>query len=412
MSHPIDRSLRVLVAHNAYQQRGGEDSVVEAEVALLRAHGHAVELYLRHNDELQGVGPLTAAKTALWSSRTAADLAAILARFKPDVVHAHNTFAVISPSLFGAASRAQVPVVQTLHNFRLLCLNATFLRQGRVCEDCLGRFPWRGVVHRCYHGSAPASAALATLIGVHRALGTYQSEVSRYIALSDFSRTKLIAGGLPGERIVVKPNFVDLPAPVPGRARTGGLFVGRLSPEKGVGVLARAAAARPDTVIDVVGAGPERESLEGRPGFRLLGWQVPETIHARMREVAYLVAPSICFENCPVAVIEAFACGLPVIASRLGGLAEMVKDGETGLLFEPDNPDDLAQKLAWADAHPEAMAAFGHAARREYQLRYTPERNYEMLMRVYGEAMGTIAEPVAARATLRPLPRPRLETTS
>jgi glycosyltransferase involved in cell wall biosynthesis len=380
----------VLVAHNAYRQRGGEDVVVEAEVSLLRARGHPVELYLRHNDELRDMGALAAAKHTLWSSRTGADLARLVGEFRPDVIHAHNTFAVISPSLYAAAARARVPVVQTLHNFRWLCLDATFLRDGRVCEDCLGRFPWRGVWHRCYHGSAPQSAVLAAMLGVHRMLGTYRNKVSRYIALTDFSRTKFIAGGLPGERIAVKSPFANVPPADLGRPRAGGLFVGRLSAEKGIKVLARAAAARPDAAIDVIGDGPERASLEGLPGIRLVGWQVPEAIYARMRHAAYLVLPSIALESFPMTVVEAFACSLPVIASRLGALAEIVRDGETGLLFEAGNADDLAQKLAWADANPGAMATIGQAAMREYEARYTPERNYEMLMSIYREARGVI----------------------
>ena len=387
LSPAFDQRLRVLVAHNAYQRRGGEDSVMEAEVSLLRARGHDVEVYLRHNDELRDLGALAAGKNTIWSSRTGTDLARIVAGFRPDVVHAHNTFAVISPSLYAAAARARVPVVQTLHNYRLLCLQAMFLRDGQVCEDCLGRFPWRGVWHRCYRGSASQSVGVAAMIGVHRAMGTYRSKVSRYIVLSEFSRTKFIAGGLPGERISVKPNCIDVPAPQPVRRRSGALFVGRLSPEKGIRVLARAAAGRPHAAIDVIGAGPEQESLQGVPGLRLCGWQIPEAVYARMREAAYLVMPSIWFEGCPVTVVEAFACGLPVIASRLGALPEIVRAGETGLLFEAGNADDLAHKMAWAEANPEELARMGRAARQEYELKYTPAKNYEMLMSIYREAM-------------------------
>jgi glycosyltransferase involved in cell wall biosynthesis len=383
--------LRVLVAHNAYQQRGGEDSVVEAEVSLLRARGHAVALYLRHNDELRDLGAVAAGRNTLWSSRTGAELTRLIAEFRPDVVHAHNTFAVISPSLYGAAAKARVPVVQTLHNFRLLCLDATFLRDGRVCEACLGKFPWRGVWHRCCRGSTSQSAVLATMIGVHRTIGTYRTKVSRYIALTAFGRAKFIAGGLPGERIAVKAPFVDLPSPERGRPRAGGLFVGRLSREKGTTVLAQAAARRRSAVLEVIGDGPERSALEGAPGLRLAGWQAPAAIYDRMREAAYLVLPSIALESFPMTVVEAFASGLPVIASRLGALAEIVRDGETGLLFEAGNALDLAGKLDWADAHPDAMAALGLTAREEYQSKYTPERNYAALVTIYREAQRTMA---------------------
>ena len=379
----------MLIVHNTYQQRGGEDHAVEAEVLLLRTRGHAVELYVRHNDELREMSALAAARNTVWSSRTQSDLARLIAAFRPDLVHAHNTFALVSPSVYVAVSRARLPVVQTLHNFRLLCLQAMFLRNGQVCEDCLGRAPWRGVLHRCYHGSAPRSAVLAGMIILHRAIGTYQTKVSRYIALTSFSRSKFIAGGLPAARIAVKSNFADVPSLHPGQSRSGGLFVGRLSPEKGTHVLARAAAIRQSGVVDVLGAGPSRLELEAVPGMRVLGWQPQEGVYARMREASYLVVPSIWYEGFPLTVVEALANGLPVIASRLGALPELVRDGETGLLFEPGNADDLAAKMAWAEGHPDEMLRMGRAARQEYENKYTPARNYEALMSIYRAAMST-----------------------
>ncbi len=382
-----ERNLRVLVAHNFYQQRGGEDSVVDAEIGLLQARGHDVERFSRHNDELAQTGRIAAAVQTLWSGRTVADLARRIAAFRPDVIHAHNTFPLISPALYSVAASAGIPVVQTLHNFRLLCPQAMFLREGRVCEDCLGRFPWPAVRHRCYRGSVPQTAVLVSMLGVHRMIGTYRNKVSRYIALTEFSRAKFIAGGLAGEQISVKPNFVDALVPENERQRSGALFVGRLSPEKGTRVLARAAATRGHAIIDVIGAGPERSSLEASPGILLRGWQAPDAVYARMREAACLVVPSICFENFPVAIVEAFACGLPVIASRLGAMAEIVRDGETGLLFEAGNADDLARKMAWAESNPEALREMGANARREYEIRYTPEVNYRQLMAIYSDAI-------------------------
>jgi glycosyltransferase involved in cell wall biosynthesis len=386
----FNKNARVLVVHNAYQQRGGEDVVVQAELSLLRARGHAVELYQRHNDELRELSMLAAAKETVWSRQTEADLARLLAEFRPDVVHVHNTFALVSPSVYPAVARARVPVVQTLHNFRLLCLQATLLRNGRVCEDCLGRSPWRGVLHRCYHDSAAQSAVLAAMIGLHRTLGTYRKKVSRYIALTEFSRRKFIAGGLPAERIVVKPNFARVPLLNDGQQRSGALFVGRLSPEKGTRVLALAAARRQHAVIEIVGMGPERSALESSPGLRLVGWQGQEAVYAKMRKASYLVVPSICYENFPLTVLEAFANGLPVVASRLGSLPELVRHGETGLLFEAGNAEDLVEKMAWAERHSGDMARMGHAARHEYEMKYTPERNYEALMSIYGAAINSM----------------------
>lgn len=377
---------RVLVAHNSYQQRGGEDAVVEAEAALLRARGHLVEVYLRHNDELREMSPRAAARDTIWSARTVREVGQLIDTFRPDLIHVHNTFALISPAIAAVADKRGTPVVQTLHNFRLLCPQAALLRDGRVCEDCVGRFPWRGVVRRCYHRSAGQSAVLAAMLGLHRVLGTYRNRVTRYIALSEFSRGRFAAGGLPEQRIAVKPNFADIPRPSDG-PRSAALFVGRLSPEKGTRVLAALGATPRARPIDVIGTGPDQARLEGLPGIRLLGWQPQASVYASMREASYLLAPSICYENFPLAVMEAFAHGVPVVASRLGALAELVDEGTTGLLFEPGDPQDLAAAIGWAEAHPTEMRAMGRAARREYEAKYTPDRNYAALTEIYREAM-------------------------
>ena len=375
-------ACRVLVVHNAYQQRGGEDTVVESEIALLRSHDHAVETYFRSNDDVAGMSSLALARQTLWSDRTPHDLTEVITRFQPDVIHVHNTFPLISPSLYWTADRAGVPVVQTLHNFRLMCLNALFLREGKVCEDCMGHVPWRGVVRACYRGSRTASATLAGMLLLHRGLGTYQNKVTRYIALCEFSRSKFIEGGLPAERVVVKPNFVDFDLPEPV-ARKKLLFVGRLSVEKGVATLAQAMMLLPDAKLRVAGDGPEAGLLDGMAGVTRLGSQPGETVRQEMSGAIALVVPSICYENFPRTIAEAFACGLPVIASHIGALADIVQDGETGLLFEPGNPRDLADKMTWALAHPEQMAAMGRNARAQYEAKFSAEVNYRHLMEIY-----------------------------
>lgn len=379
--------MRVLIAHNAYQHRGGEDSVVAAELALLRSRGHEVRLYERHNDELSGLSSGSAAAQALWSRRTTGDLGQLLQGWRPDVLHVHNTFPLISPALYWAAHGAAVPVVQTLHNFRLQCPQAMFLRQGQVCEDCLGTLPWRAVTRSCYRGSPAQSAVLASMLVTHRALGTWRHKVTRYIALNEFCRAKFIQGGLPAERIRVKPNFVDFPAPEPAGARSSFLFVGRLAAEKGVSVLAQAARQLPGVQVRVAGEGPEGALLQGLPGVECLGRLDVTQVREAMTAARALVLPSVWYENFPMTLVESMACGLPVIASRIGALADLIEDGKTGLLFAPGDAADLAAKLAWADAHPAEMAEMGRQARRVYEARYTADRNYELLMDIYADAM-------------------------
>jgi glycosyltransferase involved in cell wall biosynthesis len=379
--------MRILMVHNAYQQRGGEDSVVDAEFELLRDQGHDVVLHLRHNDEVKQASRFGVAAQALWSTRTTSDIQGLVTTFRPDVMHVHNTLPLVSPSVYWAAHSAGVPVVQTLHNFRLLCPQATFLREGRVCEDCLGKVPWRAVQHRCYRESAVQSGVVAAMLVAHRGLGTFQHKVSRYIALNQFCKGKFVSGGLPADRISVKPNFVSW-VPTPQWAqREGGLYVGRLSEEKGIQVMLDAIRMVPGHGVKVVGSGPFEAETRSVAGADYLGYLPLNDIMARMATAAFLVLPSVCYEGFPRTLVEAFASGMPVIASRLGSMAELVSDGVTGLLFEPGNAADLVAKIQWANAHPQDMLRMGQAARAEYEANYTPERNARQLVEIYNQAI-------------------------
>lgn len=345
-----------------------------------------MELYERDNHELDGMSRLSAAAQTVWSRHTMREAGSIMDRFRPHVLHVHNTFPLISPSVYDAAARRGIAVVQTLHNFRLICPQGLMLRNGRPCEDCVGRIPLPGVFHACYRHSHSQSAVLATMLTVHRALGTWHRRVSRFIALNAFCRDRFVAGGLPADRISIKPNSVDLPAP-PRAARSGFLYVGRLSAEKGTQVLASAARSLSGIRIDVVGSGPEENALKGIDGLHHQGALASEAVYERMRCALALVLPSIWYENYPRTLVEAFACGLPVIASRLGAMAALVEDGKTGLLFEPGDGADLARKLSWAFENPDAMATMGGAARRQYERELSADANYAALMRIYTEAM-------------------------
>jgi len=386
--------MKILVAHNVYQQRAGEEAVVGAEVRLLEANGHAVVRYERYNDELQGrgaLGGIGAGIETVWSSRSFREVREAIRKERPDVAHFHNTFPLISPSAYYACAKAGVPVVQTLHNYRLLCPAAKFLREGKVCEACLGRnSAWPGVAHGCYRGSRAATAAAAAMLAVHRGMGSWQSKVDVYIALSEFARLKFVEGGLPAERIVVKPNFVagDLaPRTQPGSYV---LFVGRLSEEKGPQLLLSAwRGMQAKFPLRIAGDGPLLEKLSREIGesslahIELVGRRTPDEVRTLMHGARFLVFPSMWYEGFPMTIAEAFADGLPVIASQLGSMAEIVQDGVTGLHFEPGNAADLAAKVAWAWNHPEELARMGRAARAEYEAKYQPSTNYEMLMDIY-----------------------------
>jgi len=394
------KPFRVLVAHAQYRQRGGEDVVAEQEAALLEEHGHSVLRYTRDNRDIEENKRFKTALKTIWSRDTVDGVTKMITEFQPDIVHVHNTFPSMSPSLYWAAARTGTPIVQTLHNFRLLCPQAMLLRNGSVCENCVGHVPWQAVVHRCYHQSLAQSAVVAGMLTMHRSLGTYRRKIARYIALNEFCRRKFVEGGLPANRISVKPNFAALPPPDAKLPRSGALFVGRLSQEKGIDLLLAALKLLPREFsmpdVRVIGEGPEYERVNGHPRTHMHGWLQQADLFDAMRASAYLILPSVWYENSPRTLIEAFGCGLPVIASRLGALAELVEHGRTGLLFDPQSPADLAQTICWAEAHPEAMRAMGSHARREFEARYTPDRNYSRLIGIYRQTIESVHTEAAA----------------
>jgi glycosyltransferase involved in cell wall biosynthesis len=391
--------VKILVVHNFYEQRGGEDSVMERESRILLGNGHGILNYFRHNDEIQDYSLLQKIRLAsgtVWAPDTYSSLRRILRDERPAIAHFHNTFPLISPAAYYACAEARVPVVQTLHNYRLLCPAATLLREGKVCEACLGRsVAWPGVAHGCYQGSRAATAAVAAMLLVHQVMGTWKEKVDVYVALTEFARRKFVEGGLPAERIVVKPNFV---AHDPGAKRRTGeyaLYLGRLSEEKGPLVLLEAWARLGEGIpLKLAGDGPLKQELRGEIGARalngveLLGRVSFEEIAGLLHGARFLVLPSVCYENFPLTIVEAFACGVPVIASRLGSMVEIVADGRTGLHFEPGNAADLAAKVEWAWTHAEEMNEMGCSARREFEEKYTSAANYRSLMEIYEMAMG------------------------
>lgn len=401
------RRLKIISVHNRYVQPGGEDQVFESEARLLNEYGHQVTQVQEQTTYPDGVvKKLGVAVDCIWSRRWHREFRQMLQTSRPDVVHIHNFFPLISPSVYYACRREGVPVVQTLHNYRLLCSSAEFYRDGKVCEECLHHGLRRGVRYGCYQGSRMGTAALSLMLGVHRRLRTWNDMVDCYIALTEFARQKMIDGGLPADRIRVKPNFV---LPDPGtrltdpRERDGeyALFVGRLVQAKGVLSMMKAWKQMPRHVpLMIAGDGPCREQIESElkdgklPSLTYLGrLSRPDTL-ATMKKARFLIFPSEWYEGFPVTIAEAFACGVPVVASRLGAMQEIIADGMTGLHFEAGNVEDLRRKAEWAWEHPAEMQEMGRRGRREFERKYMAEQNIRMLEEAYEFAMASRGKPV------------------
>lgn len=382
-------SLRVLSVHNCYQIRGGEEEVRDAERSLLEKMGHTVDIYEDTNDRLETLGAVQTAINTIWSSQAYKNIKRQLSQHSYNVVHVHNTLPLISPSVYYAAKERGVPVVQTLHNYRLLCPNALFFRDGKVCEDCLGKvIPWSGVKHACYRESHAASGVVATMLTIHQLLKTWSEQVDQYIALTEFARKKFIEGGIPAEKIVVKPHFVD---PDPGIGNGSGgyaLYVGRLSVEKGIDVLLDAWKYLDGKIpLKIVGDGPLREQVvaatQTLPQVEWLGRKPMTEVYDLMGEAMMLVVPSKWYETFGRVVIEAFAKGTPVIAANIGAIAELIDSHRTGLYFHPGDSADLATKIEWLMAQPLELALMRQVARQEFAAKYTAEKNYQKLVQLY-----------------------------
>lgn len=386
--------MKILAVHNRYRWPGGEGMVFDAEAALLHQQGHEVVKYLEDNQRIDRMSCFVVAANTIWSHLSRQRLLQVLRKKRPDIAHFHNTFLLVSPAAYYACCQDSVPVVQTLHNYRLLCSAANFYRDEHVCEECLGKsFPWPGIFHACYHQSPAQTSVVFAMLTVHRCLRTWQKNVDVYIALTNFAREKFIEGGFPAEKVVVKPNFIY---PDPGLREGGGnyaLFVGRLSPEKGIRTLLRAWQLIEKVPLKIIGEGPLMDELKEFARLKkikkveLLGWAAHEEVLDLMKGAQTLVFPSEWYEGFPMTIIEAFACGVPVLASRLGGMAEIVENERTGLHFMAGDWKDLAAKVDWAWDHPKKMQEMGREARREYEIKYTAEQNYQILRNIYNRVL-------------------------
>lgn len=377
--------MRVLLVHNFYQIPGGEDSVVRDEYAMLRANGVDVDLFSVHNDAIDGpLKSVAAAAQVIYRPSAKRALARKLAEYAPDIVHVHNFFPLLSPSIFDACKNADVPVVLTLHNFRIMCPGALLYPDEALREYSLRNPCWWTVKKKVYRQSAAATLAVALMVEFHKRTGTWTSKVDQFIALTDWAKEKFVEGGLPRKRIVVKPTAVARQNPISRCERAGGLFVGRLDEQKGVRTLISAWKSL-DYPLKIIGDGPLSGLLEESPNPRItyLGRQPREVVRQEMMRAKFLIVPSTGHEMFPVTVVEAFSSNLPVIASNLESLSGLIRPGLTGLIFPPGDAEALAKQVHWAMTNDHDLQDIGRRASETYEALYTPEANYAQLRSVY-----------------------------
>jgi len=390
--------MKLLVAHNHYRQSGGEDEVFLRESELLRSAGHEVLEYKEHNSGISEDGipsKVQLAARTLWAADSVGRLRSLLRRERPDLAHFHNTFPLISPAAYYACQQEGVPVVQSLHNSRLICPAATLYRNGSACEDCLGKtVPWPGVVHACYHNSRLQTAVVAGMLAGHRVLGTWQEQVDAYIVFTEFFRRKFIDAGLPREKIFVKPHFLGTDPGMKQEMGSYALFLGRFALQKGIPTLLKAWRSLGHVPLRIAGAGPMEQDVrrfsQTHQSIHMMPYLSQKECFDLIKGARFLIWPSG-VETFGLVAIESFACGTPVIASRSNAM-EIVEDKKTGLHFASDDFEDLAAKVEWAWTHPREMAAMGKAARAEYEANYTAKRNYHLLMDIYSKARTTAQE--------------------
>lgn len=384
--------MKVFMVHNEYLISGGEDASFRMEVEMLRRNGCDVVTFVENNERIDQLGKVRTAARSIWSPETFKRVRAVLRSTSFDIVHVQNFFPLISPSVYYAARSEGVPVVQSLRNYRLMCAAGTFNRDGQICESCIGRsWPWPALWHACYQNSIVGSAVVGGMQAINRGLGTWLHAVDGYIAVSEFMRDKFVACGFPPEKIFVKSNFL-YPDPSPGKGDGDfALFVGRLSPEKGVKTLLRAwDIAGQKIPLKVIGAGPLMSLFTDGPqlpSVEYLGWQPAEEVLRLMGSARFVVIPTEWYEGHPRTAVEAFSRGLPIIATRVGAMAEMIEDGRSGLLFALGDAHDLAAKINWALEHREAMSEMGARGRAVYEQRYTAGTNYRQLSQIYRQVM-------------------------
>ena len=390
--------MKILFIHNRYKQYGGEDVAVELETSILKERGHEVKTIFFDNAPIEGLFPkITAGFQSIYNSSSASKVSKAIREFKPEIIHIHNLFFIASPSVIYAAHKHRIPVVLTLHNYRLICANALLLRNGQVCELCTQKtFPFAGIRYKCYRNSATESALVTSITGIHKILNTWKNKIHTYVALTEFSRLKILHSSLhiPENKIITKPNFI--PDPGEGRIQREEffLFVGRIVKEKGVHILAKAFAQMPENKVLVIGDGPERITLQEEfkeyPNIHFIGYMEKTKIVEYIKRCKALICPSIWYEGAPLTILEAFATGTPVIASRLGSMIESITDGFNGLHFTAGDAEDLSRTVMLFLKETETNPMFYKNARQTYLQKYHEKIHYDAILKIYENAINRV----------------------
>lgn len=379
--------MKILQVHNYYKLPGGEDTVVKNEKELLLSKGHDVIEFTKTNKEIDHFSlyrKLRLLSDTTFSKRIYYEITKLLDKIKPDICHVHNFVPLISPAIFYACKGKRIPVVQTLHNYRLLCSNAYLFRNGKLCEECLGKSLYNSLKYGCYRNSRIQTFAIACMVEKHKKLGTWNNCVDAYICLTEFAKKKFIEGGLPKEKLFVKPNFIRVDEEINYTEGEYFFYMGRLDETKGISVLVDCFKNLEKITLIVAGNGPLKRNFENiSKNIIFLGHIDSIQIKECLKNSVALIFPSVWYEGMPMSIIESFSMGKPVIASNLGAMSEMIEDGKTGLLFEPGISEDLISKVNWAIGHKEKMKQMGINAIKVYEEKYTPEKNYQLLMNIY-----------------------------
>ena len=385
--------MKILLIHNLYALHGGEDTVFNSEKALLEDNGHQVETLIFDNKNFKGIAKIKMIYTIFYNSHSAKLLTDKIKAFQPQIIHVHNFFYEASPAIFYVASKYKIPVVQTLHNYRLICAGALLLRDNKPCELCVNKkFPLEGIKHKCFGNSALKTAQLTLMTSLHKYLGTWKNKITTYICLTEFTKNKIANSSLQilENQIIVKPNFVEDVGNSQLKREDFYLFVGRLSKEKGIDILLEAAKNQ-GFKLEIIGGGDLKEMVEKvaqtHQNIIYHGFQDKTFITNKLKTCRAMIFPSIWYEGMPLTILEAFSAGTPIIASNIDNVKELVTDNYNGLHFNYGNATDLAQKVQFfEDNFNNNFAEISHLytqARLTYEQKYTPQIIYKQLIAIY-----------------------------